>query len=148
MAEQTLPPINIDHPAPQRNRVGLAALLFGIAAAPTAWNAQLLLGVSLSGHACYPRERLLSAPLWGNLWWILLGVSVIGIVFAVAGGVVAWRSWRRTYEEMLGTADHLLDRGEGRTRFMAMCGILTSAVFLLALIFGTAAFFLVPLCGN
>jgi hypothetical protein len=148
MAEQTLLPINIGHPAPHRNRVGLAALLFGIAAAPAAWNAQLLLSVALSGHACYPRNRLLSAPLWGNLWWILLGISIIGIVFAIAGGAVAWRSWRRTFNESLGTAHHLLDRGEGRTRFMAMCGILTSAVFLLALIFGTAAFFLVPLCGN
>ena len=148
MAEQTLPPINIGHPAPQRNRVGLAALLFGIAAAPAAWNAQLLLSVALSGHACYPRNRLLSAPLWGNLWWTLLGISIIGIVFAIAGGAVAWRSWRRTYNESPGTTHHLLDRGQGRTRFMAMCGNLTSAVFLLALIFGTAAFFLVPLCGN
>jgi len=88
------------------------------------------------------------APLWANLWWILLAISIVGIVFAIAGGVVAWQSWRRTFNEHPGSAHHLLDRGEGRTRFMAMCGMLTSAVFLLALIFGTAAFFLVPLCGN
>jgi hypothetical protein len=148
MADQTLMPINITHPAPQRNRVGLAALLFGIAAAPAGWNAQLLLSVALSGHACYPRARLLSVPLWGNLWWILLAISIFGIVLAIAGGAVAGRSWRRTHTESPGSAHHLLDRGEGRTRFMAMCGMLTSAVFLLALVFGTAAFFLVPMCGN
>ena len=132
MAEQTLPPIDIGHPAPQRNRVGLAALLFGIAAAPAAWNAQLLLSVSLSLFFVKPHGT----------------ISIVGIVFAIAGGVVAWQSWRHTFSESPGSAHHLLDRGEGRTRFMAMCGMLTSAVFLLALIFGTAAFFLVPLCGN
>jgi hypothetical protein len=148
MSEHILPPINISHPAPQRDRVKLAALLFGIAAAPAAWNAQLLCSVALSGHACYPQDHLLAIPLWGNLWWLLLAISVIGIVLALCGGAMAWKSWRRTYDESPGSAHHLLDRGEGRTRFMAMSGILTSVLFLIALVFGTGALFLVPLCGK
>jgi hypothetical protein len=144
MTTQALPPINVSHPAPHRGRVGLAALLFGIAAAPAAWNAQLLFSVALSGHACYPRNKLLAAPLWSGLWSILLAISVLAIV----GGLVAWRSWRRTRKERPGSAHHLLESGDGRTRFMAMCGILTSVLFLVALVFGTAALFLVPLCGE
>jgi hypothetical protein len=140
--------MKVEHPAPHRARVGLAALLFGIAAAPAAWDAQLMLSVALSGHACYPRERLLAAPLWSGLWSILLAISVGGIGIALAGGVVALRSWRRTRAERPGSGHHLLESGDGRTRFMAMCGLLTSAVFLLALIFGTAALFVVPLCGQ
>ncbi len=148
MTTQALPPMKVEHPAPHRARVGLAALLFGIAAAPAAWDAQLLLSVALSGHACYPRERLLPAPLWSGLWSILLAISVAGIAISLAGGVIAWRSWRSTRQERPGSAHHLLESGDGRTRFMAMCGLLTSAAFLLALIFGTAALFVVPLCGQ
>jgi membrane protein implicated in regulation of membrane protease activity len=148
MDAHTLPPLRISHPAPQRDRVGLTALLFGIAAPPIAWSAQLLLSVALSGYACYPRNRFLAAPLWGGLWSILLAISVAGIVLAIIAGLVAWRSWRRTRDERPGSAHHLLDRGDGRTRFMAMCGILASTLFLVALVFGIAALYLVPLCGR
>ena len=61
---------------------------------------------------------------------------------------MALRSWRKTFDERADSAHHLLDRGEGRTRFMAMAGMLTSALFLIALVFGTAALCLVPLCGQ
>lgn len=148
MVDDAVPSIEMNHPAPQRHRAGLAALLFGICAAPVAWNVQLLLSTALSGHDCYPREHLLAAPLWNGLSPVLLAISVAGIAMAIAGGVVSWRSWRRTYDESPGSVHHLVDRGEGRTRFMAMCGILTSALFLVALVFGTIAFYLVPLCGN
>ena len=148
MSTQALPPIKVSHPAPHRGRVGLAPLLFGIAAAPAAWNAQLLISVALSGHACYPRDRLLAAPLWSGLWSILFTISVAGIVIAIVGGLVAWRSWQHTREERPGSAHQLIASGDGRTRFMAMCGMLASAVFLIALVFGTAALFLVPPCGN
>lgn len=148
MTIQALPPINVSHPAQHRGRIGLAALLFGIAAAPVAWDTQLLFSVALSGHACYPRNKLLAAPLWSGLWSILLAISLAGIVLAIVGGLVAWRSWRHTREESPGSAHHLLESGDGRTRFMAMCGMLTSALFLVALVFGTAALFLVPLCGE
>src|SRR5512142_2421812 len=148
MVDDAVPPIDINHPAPQRNRARLAVLLFGLCAAPVAWNVQLLLGTALSGHDCYPREHLLATPLWNGLSPVLLAISLLGIVTAIAGGLVSWQSWRRTYDESPGSAHHLVDRGEGRTRFMAMSGILTSALFLVALVLGTIAYCLVPLCGN
>jgi len=65
---------------------------------------------------------------------------------AILGGLVSFRNWRLTFDEAPGSAHHLLDNGEGRTRFLAMFGILTSVLFALGLVFATAAVFLVPLC--
>lgn len=146
MATEHLPAVSIDHPAPQRNRVGLAALFFGLGAAPFAWNMQLLIGTALSGHACYPRDVPLALPIWSGLWWLLLAIDVAGVVLAIAGGLVSWRSWRLTHDEASGSAHHLLDAGEGRTRFIAMFGILTSCLFTVGLVFASAALFVVPLC--
>lgn len=139
--------MGIGHPAPHRRRVGLTALLFGIAAAPAAWNAQLLFSVALSGHACFPHANPLPVPMWPGLLPTLVAISVAAIVMAIIGGLVALRSWRKTFDERADSGHHLLDRGEGRTRFMAMAGMLTSALFLIALVFGVIALYLVPLCG-
>ncbi len=146
MAAEELPEVSIKHPAPHRHRVGLAALFFGLAAAPVAWNAQLLFGVALSAHACYPRDVPLELPIWSGLWGILVAIDVAGIVLAIIGGVVSFRSWRLTFEEAAGGPHHLLDVGEGRTRFLAMFGILTSLLFTIGLLFATASVFLVPIC--
>jgi len=140
--------VPISHPAPQRDRVGLAALLFGLVAAPLAWDAQLILSASLSGSGCYPHASPLAAPSWAGLPPVLLAISLIAASIAIVGGAVSWRSWRRTSQERAGSAHHLLDLGEGRTRFLAMCGLLTSALFLIAVAFGATVLCLVPLCGR
>lgn len=108
----------------------------------------MLSSAALSGHDCYPHEIPLSAPLWPGLWPILLVICVVCIAITIAGGVTAWRSWRLTRQEHPDSAHGLLTRGEGRTRFMAMSGMLTSALFLMALVFSTAALFTVPACGG
>lgn len=146
MTAQTLPSPNASHPAPHQHRVSLVALIFGISAAPAAWDAQLLFSTAFSGHACYPRDVLLNNSVWPHLWAILAAISVAAIVISIAGGIVAFQSWRQTREEKPGSGHHLLDAGEGRTRFLAMFGVLTSALFLVATLFATAILFLVPLC--
>ena len=148
MASNPLFPIQTGHPAPHRSRVGLAALLFGIAAAPLAWNAQVLFSSALSGFACYPHDAPLAAPLWNGSKPLLVVVSLSGIAIAISAGLVAWRSWRLTSKERSGSFHHLLDLGEGRTRFMATVGMLTSALFLIALVFGFSVLCLVPPCGG
>ncbi len=137
----------IEHPAPHRDRARLAALWFGLTAAPLGWCIQTLSGAALAGHDCYPRQWPLPVPIWQSLWPILLAISVGGIALAIAGGAVAWHTWRSTRHERPDSAHHLMDRGEGRTRFMSMSGLITTALFLIALSFGTAALFMVPLCG-
>ena len=136
------------HPAPHRDRVRLAALLFGLAAAPVAWSAQILFGSALSGFVCYPHAAPLAVPLWHGSRSIILAVDLVGIVISIMAGLISWRNWRRTSLERPGSFHHLLDLGEGRTRFMATAGMLTSALFLIALAFGLAVVYLVPQCGG
>jgi hypothetical protein len=148
MAEATVKASPLEHhPAPHRHRVGLLPIWFGIAAAPIAWDVQLLANSLFVGRACYPHAQPLTVPQWPALWLTILIISLAGIAVAVAAWLVSWRSWRLTHEEKGGGEHHLLEAGQGRTRFLAMVGMMTSTLFLFALIFGTLAVFLVPLCS-
>jgi hypothetical protein len=147
MTESVKAPPLEHHPAPHRDRVGLLPVVFGIAAAPIAWDTQLIANSAFIGHACYPRGLPLTEPQWPALWLTLLIISLVGIAVAVAAGLVSWRNWRLTHDETGGGEHHVLESGQGRTRFLAMVGMMTSILFLLALIFGTISIFLVPLCS-
>jgi hypothetical protein len=144
MSEPRLPFTNLAHPAPHRHRVGLLALCFGIVGAPLAWNIELLVGTALTGHQCFPRYMPRALPMWTGTWGFLLGMSIAAFVLAIAAALVAWRSWQRTSDETPGSAHS----GEGRTRFMAMSGLICSGLFLLALLFTLAAILLVPVCSG
>jgi hypothetical protein len=78
---------------------------------------------------------------------VLLAVSLAAL--AVGGGAVAVaaRSWRATRGETGGGRHRALETGEGRTRFMALAGLLTGLLFLLVSAVHTATLFLVQPCG-
>jgi hypothetical protein len=74
-----------------------------------------------------------------------LGALVIG----GAGGVIAWRNWRRTGQ----LASELkqqgsIDRNAARDAFIARAGALASALFMFALIATDLAWLLVSPCGG
>jgi len=142
MPDETLAFTQLEHPAPHRHRVGLLALCFGVLGAPLAWNLELLTGAALSGHACYPRYTLLAAPLWGGAGIFLIAMSGAAICLGIVAGLVSWRSWVITRGESRQAAYS----GNGRTRFMALCGLLTSGLFVVVLLFTMAVVFMVPLC--
>jgi hypothetical protein len=148
MAENSIPQTGTGHPAPHRDRVALRALWFGIAAAPLAWTLQLTLSSSFAGYVCYPEAAPRAFPLWSGISLLLRVISAAAFVIALAGALVSWNSWRQTRAERPGSVHHLMETGDGRTRFMALCGLLISAVFLIALAFGTTALGVVPLCGR
>ena len=144
-----------DHPAPSRDRVGLTALWFGLFAGPLAWTLQSLTNYSLAAHSCFPNIFPLSAPALGGLRGIAFGVSLAALALCIAGAAVAYRDWSRTRAEHHGAsgkgADHshgagLLETGEGRTRFMAVAGIITSTTFLIVVVSNTIAIFVVTPC--
>ena len=146
------------HPAPERRRVSSFTLWFGLLGAPAAWSAQTLLNLPISSHACFPKISPLAVPATGALRGILFVVSILALAVSVAALAAALRGWSRTRDEHQtragrgaqhdsGTA--LAETGEGRTRFMAGAGVLTSMTFLLVSIAHTAAVFLVvPPCGG
>ncbi len=59
----------------------------------------------------------------------------------------ACRSWRATQHEHEGEHEALLEAGEGRTRFMALAGMLLSAVFVLGIILNVVPLLMLHPCG-
>jgi hypothetical protein len=145
MSTQALAP---SHPAPHRGRVGLVGAAFGLLAAPAAWVLHLLVSYALSSFACFPKGEAVHAPIWPALRPLLWGIDVVAIAIGIAAGLVAWRTWQRTQQEAGGGAHTLIDAGEGRTRFLALCGVLASAGFLLALVFASVGLIVVPACAG
>ena len=121
---------------------------FAILGAPTAWSIQQLVSPTIFAHGCYPEDMPLFEPIWGNALGVTLWIEAIAIVLCVAAGVVAWRNWRRTRDEKEGSAHHLMESGDGRTRFMALVGLICSGLFLIAVAFSTALLYMVPPCGG
>jgi hypothetical protein len=136
------------HPSPHRERVGGVAAWFAIVAAPLAWNLQLLVNVPIAAHTCYPHDVPLASPIWSNLGSVTSVVETIAVVVCLAAGLVAWRNWRRARGEKAGSARHLIEGGDGRTRFMAMVGMMMSGLFLIAVIFACFSLYAVPACGG
>ena len=149
---------NETHPAPHRGRVPRFMLWFGLLGAPAAWVMQTLLNLPISSHACFPKLAPLEMPATGALRGILFLVSVLAILVSAAALVAALRGWARTHDENQDRAGKgaghdsstaLAETGEGRTRFMAGAGVLTSLTFLLvATIHATVVFLVAPACGG
>lgn len=144
MASNPLPAVT--HPAPERSKASLRALLFGLAAAPLAWSAQSILGYSVTSRACFPGDTPRSTPAFAYVWSVVLTVNVIALIVGVLGTLVAFMSWSATQREYSGGQNSLLDVGEGRTRFLAMCGILVGTGFVVAILFTTLTVLLASAC--
>lgn len=141
-------PMQQPHPSPHRDRVGRWSIWFGIVGAPLAWNLQLLVNATLVSHGCYPHDVPLASPIWSDLHAVTTAVDVVAVVGCIAAGIAAWLSWRRSRNEKPGTARHLIGSGDGRTRFMAMSGMMTSALFLLVTVISAFTLAAVPACGG
>jgi hypothetical protein len=139
----------IGHPAPHRDPVSSGLLALGLAAAPLAWGAQLVINFALASHACFPGSRPLQsvAPGWAAVWSVLLIVELAAMTVALAGAAAAYRSWQATREESTGDTEDVMEAGRGRTRFLSVWGLLTSLGFAVAIGFSLIGLFAVPLCG-
>jgi len=103
------------HPAPARGDVPLAALAIGLVGGPTAWFVQTCAGSSLSG----PHGNATAAGI----------VVAASVLVALLCAAIAWRAYRRTAAEQHGDHSHLLEVGTGRTRFLALWGLMFSVGF-------------------
>jgi hypothetical protein len=70
------------------------------------------------------------------------------VVTAIVSGFLARHAWRASRSEHRGASQHLLDIGEGRTRFLAMSGLMMSAGLFTLLVFTSLTLLLVPACGR
>jgi hypothetical protein len=136
------------HPSPHRHRIRLAGLGFGLCGGPLAWAVQLNVNYALASHACFPATspRALPPASWAGVNGSMLVINIVALLISLAALFVAWRAWRVTREEHRGGSAHLLEIGEGRSRFLAACGVMAAGGFFVATIFNTAALIWVPQC--
>jgi hypothetical protein len=136
------------HPAPHRRRASLPGQVFGLIAGPIAWGLQLVAGYGLSGHACFPGDHPISriAEGWGWMRTACLLLNLAAVGACVAAGLYSLSLWRATQHEAQGRAREVVDKGEGRTRFSSLCGVLTSFGFLVAVLFDTLVILGAPAC--
>lgn len=122
-------------------------LFAGMVIAPLAWALQVLIGYALAAHACYPSDTALSAPLWPHLREIVGGVSVLLWLLLAAGVSIAWTNWQATRGHAAIGANDSVPTGHARARFMALCGLLVSALFAVVQLFTSVGILWIPACG-
>jgi hypothetical protein len=135
------------HPASTGRVAAPLALWFGLFGAPVAWSLQLLSSYALVAHGCYPDAEPMTMPVVPALETLVLGTGAAALVVALLAGGSAWRSWRATRHEHEGGHEALLEAGEGRTRFMALAGMLLSAVFVLGIVMNVVPLLMLRPCG-
>lgn len=134
----------IEHPSPHRDRVNRWTLLFATTAAPLIWMGQFLFGESLTAAICFPGDTPMTMQPGAWLQWLLVAFDAVAILVAIAAGLVSYGLWQRARGESEGDP---LEVAEGRTRYLAMWGMMASGGFLAAIIFETFASLMVPRCG-
>jgi len=134
------------HPSPHRAKTSLAALLYGLCAAPVAWCTGELVNATLAQEACFPGTEPLQLPTITNLHGLQFAVMALSLLISASAAWVALQAWRATRFEHDGGPHTLLAIGEGRSRFMALAGILTSVGFGVATLFSWPAIQFVGFC--
>lgn len=111
---------------------GLLRLWGGLLAGPTAFLSNLQINYMLATLACD------DAVPWLHL------TALATLALAGGGGALAWHEWRRTGGEWPGEAEGPVPR----SRFMAMLGLLTSALFALVIVAQWIPVFILGPCAG
>ncbi len=133
---------SIEVPVSGRSRMSMMWLWLGLFGAPAAWVAQILLSEPVAAYACYPYQAPLSAPIWKGLPVIMATISIACFAVTLLSGFAAWMSWRQ-FEK-----GRAVKAGEDRNRFLVKLSVLSSFIFIVAVIFNICAVLLVPPCSS
>jgi hypothetical protein len=104
----------------------------------------VVLGYAVTAYACYPGDHPVEVRYGGALFSTIVIFDIVALIACAAGGAVSWRSWRKVREDR--GHRHTLHTGEGRDRFLAMWGLLSSLWFFFAVLFNTIASLTVTPC--
>jgi hypothetical protein len=135
------------HPAPHARKVSRRTLALCVMTAPAFWLAQLVLGFGAWSYGCYPGDHPVRSAVSPAVYTFTLVFDAVALLAAIGAGVLSYSIWRSVHDEKEGGHKHLLSTGEGRTRFIAMWGMLFSLCFFVAIVFATIASTMVPTCG-
>lgn len=138
----------VRHPSPERTKISLPLMLAALFLAPAVWSLQILSAYVLAARSCFPTySPLAGARVPGMSGWTVVG-SLIALAFACLSLWASATAWRRTRGEKKGGTHQALDVGEGRSRFLALCGVIITAIFAAAIIFEALAALLLRQCFN
>ena len=92
---------------------------------PARWAIQLNVNYALVSHACFPAvaPRVLPLPAGTASGGVMLVINVVALVIALAALGVSWWAWRVDTGRASRRLGALLEVGEGRSRFLAACGV-------------------------
>jgi len=106
------------------------ALWIAVLGSAVIWFVQMQTSYSLVMWACSGGHR-----------WSLHVASILFLILAAAPGWLAWKHWRASAQVVAGGADPGRHReteressGAGRRRFMAMLGLMLTALFILLIV--------------
>jgi len=117
-----------------RRNVRTLAGLFG---APLVWILQMSISEPLAENSCIGHSAL--AGLWQSLPLALKLFSFLCVATGLLSGLAAHRMWDDAAEQ---------EAGDGRRRFMARLALMSSFLFIVAIIFTACAAFLVTPCQS
>lgn len=135
------------HPAPHRKLVSLSLILYALFAAPIVWAGDLMIGYGVVGHACYPGDVPLGWPTadMTYAWPLVLACHLAALALIASGTIAAYVCWRRTGPPQ-GHHHHLIEKGEGRTRYLGIVGMGFGAMFFLITALELLSHLMVPIC--
>lgn len=139
---------DVAHPSPQRDRVSPWLLLTSLLLAPFVWAIQILCSYGLTSMSCFPRHTPLGGTQVRGMSVIVEIGSVVALCLAAVAIWAAVTAWRRTRGERSGDGHEALDAGEGRTRFLALCGIIITGLFTAAIVWEAIVAIFLPHCFN
>jgi len=138
---------SLDPTAPHRAQLGTLRIGVGLFGAPAAWLTQFFLSEPLAAHACYPNQAPLSAPIWEGLPAMLIAINIACLGAALLSGMVAWSSWRQLEDRLAGLDRRTIEPERNRNRFLINLSLMSSFIFIVAVIFNICAVFLVSPCS-
>jgi hypothetical protein len=138
------------HPAPLADRVSLHASLFALFGGPVAWFLQLCGGYALASQPCFIDGDRSWSPAVGLQWtWrAMIASMLMAVMVALIALIISWRAYRRTQSEAPGDERSVMEVGVGRTRFLALWGIVLAGGFSCATALTAVAFVLLPRCSG
>ena len=124
-------------------------MAFALVAAPAAWLVQVCSGFALSSWPClaHDQPRVIPATGFAWTWHAIVFISLSSLALSLVSMWVSGRVLMRTWDGEAGGHLPVLESGSGRTRFLAMWGIILGGAFALATAFTAVAFLILPHCA-
>jgi hypothetical protein len=138
------------NPALHAHSVAVRESFFALFAGPIAWFLQLCVGYGLASEACFRDGTRTVAPVSSLQWtWpAMILITFAAVIVGLLSMLASWRAFSRTRAEATDDSHRLLESGSGRTRFLALWGMMLGGVFALTAAMTFLAFVTLPRCAG